>query len=79
MKPLLASSEVAGFPITSLEKGIPDEAIWNNADLGHVWDEENSRPSQVVYSVSPSVSLVSKTCFPMLAVRTIVELDAQGS
>lgn len=55
MKPLLASSKVAGFPITSLEKGIPDEAIWNNADLGHVLDDVNSRPSQVVYSVSPSV------------------------
>lgn len=78
MKPLLASSEVAGFPITSLEKGMPDEAIWNNADLGHVLDEVNSRPSQVVYSVSPSVSLVSSLEYAMLAARTVVELVAQG-
>ena len=54
-KPLAASPEVAGFPITSLSEGTPDAIIWNRAVWGQVLEDCVSKPWQVVYSVVPSV------------------------
>lgn len=54
IKPLLASPVVAGFPSTNFERGIPEAAIWNNAEFGQVLDEVERRPSHVVYSLVPS-------------------------
>lgn len=56
MNPLLASPAVAGFPITSLERGTPLAAIWKRADFGHVLEEVVRRPAQDVYSLDPSAS-----------------------
>lgn len=55
MKPLLASPDVAGFPITSLDRGMPLAEIWKSADLGQVLDEVVKSPAHVVYSLLPSV------------------------
>lgn len=57
MYPLLASPVVAGFPITSLESGIPDAAIWKSAEFGQVLDDVVNSPAHVVYSFVPSVDL----------------------
>ena len=46
----------AGFPMTSLCKGIPLSAIWKRADFGQVEDEFVRSPAQVVYSLAPSVA-----------------------
>ena len=55
MKPLLASPEVAGLPITSLSRVTPEAAIWKRAELGHVLEDAVRRPLQVVYSEVPSM------------------------
>ena len=55
MKPLLASPEVAGLPITSLSSVTPEAAIWKRAELGHVLEDAVRRPLQVVYSEVPSM------------------------
>lgn len=57
INPLLASPVVAGFPITSLSREIPDAAIWNRADSGQVLDELVSSPPHVVYSDVPSIEI----------------------
>lgn len=62
MNPLLASPEVAGFPMTSLLKGTPDAAIWNRAVFGQVELELVSRPAQVVYSLVPSGENIEVSC-----------------
>jgi len=54
MNPSLASPDVAGLPMTSLERGTPLAAIWKRDDWGQVLDEAVSRPEHVVYSVEPS-------------------------
>lgn len=59
MKPLFASPAAAGFPMTILERGIPDEAISKTDDLGQVLEDVLSRLLQVVYSLDPSESLGS--------------------
>ena len=74
MNPLLASAGIPGFPITSLESGIPAFAIWKRADPV---DDAVKRLLHVVYSVAPSVNvllfsnLASRRRWP----RTIIELN----
>ena len=55
MYPLLASAGIPGFPITSLESGIPAFAIWKRADPV---DEDVKRLLQVVYSLVPSAHVL---------------------
>lgn len=52
--PLVASLTVAGFPMTSLLRGTPDEAISKTEDPGQVLDDCVSRPAQLAYSWTPS-------------------------
>ena len=76
MNPLVASAGIPGFPITSLESGIPAFAIWKRADPV---DDAVKRLLHVVYSVVPSVNVL---LFSNLASRrrwphTIIELRVQ--
>lgn len=59
MNPLLASPEVAGFPMTIFERGTPLAAIWKTAELGQVPEDVLRRLLQVVYSLVPSKSHVN--------------------
>lgn len=54
MKPLVASPDVAGFPMTIFESGTPLAAIWKTELPGHCEDEVVNKPAQVVYSDDPS-------------------------
>jgi len=47
--PLLASTLVAGFPITNFSKVIPTAAIWKSEVSGHVEDDFVRSPEHVVY------------------------------
>ena len=59
MYPLLASDDLAGLPITSLLLSTPFASIWKSAVSGQVEEDLVRRPSQVVYSVVPSVKRLS--------------------
>lgn len=54
IKPLVASLAAAGFPMTSLFMGTPEDAISKTDVLGQVLDDWVSKPAQVVYSCVPS-------------------------
>jgi hypothetical protein len=62
MKPLLASLDVAGLPITSLERGTPLAAIWKRAVWGQVLEDVVRRFAHVVYSEAPSGVALGKRC-----------------
>ena len=58
IKPLVAPLVVAGLPMTSLLAETPDATIWKTDVFGHVLEDWVRSPSQVVYSVVPSVDVV---------------------
>ena len=59
VKPLLVLLEVAGFPITTMKRGIPLAAIWKTAEFGQVLEDLVKRLLQVAYSEVPSVDSIS--------------------
>ena len=59
IKPLVAPLVVAGLPMTSLLAETPDATISKTDVFGHVLEDWVRSPSQVVYSVAPSVGAIS--------------------
>lgn len=82
MNPFEASPGSPGLPMTILLTSTPLAAIWNTAEPGKVLEDWVSSPSQVVYSVVPSigepqVSVVTRTITGMVAL-TVVKLEEKS-